>query len=347
MLINQCRICGKNNICAKSLNLFDTANRKYVKHIYLLTGLALGVLANAPTYICHCCQSDLKLCMTFRKRCIKTQKKWETLSQSGQDVDLESHSSMSEIETKVEETIQVIVKEQFNIQDELINEEEDHLGLDKEEILATNIGRSKDKMVMDTIKDTLTHFDDNNNNKLDDHNNDKGFLPLDIPTKTRKSKGEVKLFICELCGLHLGTKASLGRHILKHTGKRPFGCKECSARFLTAAELRSHHLVHTGERAFPCRFCERKYVSYMGRLRHERNHTNERNFVCDECGKAFTTGYILKNHMLIHSGERAYSCDACQRSFQRKTHLRTHFRSNTHQQNLKKTQLQVSPITKV
>ncbi|XP_068155412.1 transcription factor Ouib isoform X2 [Drosophila tropicalis] len=321
MLINQCRACGKSNICAKSLNLFDTANRKYVKHIYLLTGLALGVLANAPTYMCHCCQSDLKLCMTFRKRCIKTQSKWESLSQSGQDVDVESHSSMSEKEAKVEEivpqeTIQVIVKEEFNIRDELINEEEDQLGLDKGEVLAKNLGRSKNKMTQDTIKDTLTHYDDDNKSdhlefnscsgKLDDHNNDKD-LPLDFPKKSRKSKDEVKLFICELCGLHMQTKASLGRHILKHTGKRPFGCKECSARFLTAAELRSHHQVHTGERAFPCRFCERKYVSYMGRLRHERNHTNERNFVCDECGKAFTTGYILKNHMLIHSGERAYS----------------------------------------
>ncbi|XP_062121691.1 transcription factor Ouib-like isoform X2 [Drosophila sulfurigaster albostrigata] len=350
MLLRMCRICGKTNICDKSKNLFEPSNRKLLGHIQMLTGLRLSALEDAPSSICFCCQADLKLAMSFRRLCIKTQKKWHPSIEVHEDSSLSEQESLikspvpkisqkcnelyldSDSDEEPQQTVQVLIKE-TRIHKHLINDEtaqeHDHLDLNW----------------MQVHKDIET-YDIDDNEDIEDDDSDEKHIPnqqnIEHSTqphrKLLKANQETAIYICELCGTHVKTKASFERHIRKHTGERPFGCEKCEARFLTAAELRSHGLTHTGERPYPCRYCDRRYVSYMGRLKHERLHTNERPFVCTECGKAFTNTYILKNHMLVHTGERLFRCELCDRSFQRKTHLTTHFRSNTHKLNVEKHQ---------
>ncbi|XP_064549466.1 transcription factor Ouib-like isoform X1 [Drosophila montana] len=349
MLVKMCRVCGKSNSSEKSLNLFETKNRKLVRHIQMLTGLWLRDSQDAPVSICFCCQSDLKQAMSFRRLCIKTQKKWqphvEVSDNSNLSEPLESPSPGppirqsdctvvstyidSESEEEPQQTVQVMLKEcksTNNLGSTDVAEEHDHLDLNFIMKASTDIDTDDSEHIRSEVNDI----------------SDKYELPKPSINFTNgckkllKAKQEVAIYICELCGTHVNSKVSFDRHIRKHTGERPFGCEECSARFLSAAELRAHGLTHTGERPFPCRYCDRRYVSYTGRLKHERIHTNDRPFVCAECGKAFTNAYILKNHMLVHTGERMFRCDICQRSFQRKTHLRTHFRSNMHKQNVEK-----------
>ncbi|XP_034475661.1 transcription factor Ouib-like [Drosophila innubila] len=291
--------------------------------------------------------------MSFRRLCMKTQKKWQLLVEGCENSSLSEqenpspspvspirqNSNKSVITTyrnsdsddEPLKTVQVMIKES-----KIINQfakadgaqEHDHLDIDY--VIQANTDVDTDNSV--NIKIEMKGSDDNCASSK----------PIMSSTKACKmlfkAKQEVAIFICELCGTHVNSKASFDRHIRKHTGERPFGCEECEARFLSAAELRAHILTHTGERPFPCRYCDRRYVSYMGRLKHERIHTNERPFVCAECGKAFTNAYILKNHMLVHTGERMFRCELCQRSFQRKTHLRTHYRSNTHKLSVEKHQ---------
>ncbi|XP_032593293.1 transcription factor Ouib [Drosophila grimshawi] len=343
MLVKMCRVCGKSNSCDKTMNLFESKNRKLIRHIQILTGLRLRDSEDAPASICFCCQTDLKLAMSFRRLCIKTQKKWQppieindNSSLSEQDVPVplspkppiqQSHKSIgistyreSDSDEEPKETVQVMLKECQTISTD-VAEEHDHLDLDY-------IIRANTDIDTDESNETQT----NNNNISGLHK------PIIDSSKDCKklarAQPERAIYVCELCGKYVNSKVSFDRHMRKHTGERPFACEKCSSRFLSAAELRSHCLSHTGERPFPYRYCDRRYVSYAGRLKHERTHTNERPFVCEECGKAFTNTYILKNHMLVHTGERLFRCDFCQRSFQRKTHLRTHYRSYTHKQNV-------------
>ncbi|XP_017969126.1 transcription factor Ouib [Drosophila navojoa] len=356
MFVKMCRICGKSKSCEKSLNLFETKNQKLVRHIQMLTGCWLRDLQDAPGTICFCCQSDLKRAMSFRRLCIKTQKKWKphvevsdisslseqdnpSPSPSPKPSNLQIHNSTyreSESDDEPQSTVQVLLEEcQTNSNWERSNlaEEEDHLA---------------ESFILKATTDIDT--DDSESIKTEvQANSAKPELPSSLIhcsngcKKLLKAKQEATIYICELCGTHANSKVSFERHMRKHTGERPFGCEECSARFLSAAELRAHGLTHTGERPFPCRYCERRYMSYTGRLKHERMHTNDRPYVCAECGKAFTNSYVLKNHMLVHTGERLFRCDICERDFQRKTHLKMHYRSTTHKLNVEK---QLTPDTK-
>ncbi|XP_001359805.3 transcription factor Ouib [Drosophila pseudoobscura] len=328
MLINMCRICARRNLCEQSINLFEHANRKVVRHIFMIAGVRLRDLSNVPAFICHCCQSDLKLAMTFRKLCLKTQKRWQP------KIVVHEDSSLSETECQATaETLKITrqnsgIVSKFSETDDGAQEPEEPFIIMLEEqptsslFVCEQIDEDEPEEICSeeeqSTADPILTTNPKNNHKV--------------------TKQEDEPYICEQCGKHSHSKTVFERHMRKHTGERPYGCLECTAKFLTAAELRSHHRVHTGERPFACRYCERRYVSYMGRLKHERIHTNERPFVCAECGKTFTNSYILKNHMLVHTGERQFRCDLCERSFQRKTHLRTHFQSNTHKQNVMKQQ---------
>ncbi|XP_017073640.1 transcription factor Ouib [Drosophila eugracilis] len=310
MLNNVCRVCGRQKLCEKSINLFDLVNRKFLKHLHMITGLRLGELDNVSGFMCRCCQLELRSALAFRKLCIKTQKKWLTIEEDSSSEE-ESAEEESENESKkhvevgtfretnnaeaLEETFQILIEEQ-PLDNSLIHDREAEEEPDF--VLACN-------------------------------QNDFS-SPRKIPRITTKTKLDNQIYICELCGTHATSKSTFLRHMRKHTGERPFGCKECDARFLSAGELRAHLRVHTGEQPFACRFCDRRYVSYMGRVNHEKTHTNERPYVCVECGKTFITAHTLKNHMLIHTGERPFWCDLCDRSFQRKTHLIVHNRSMTH-----------------
>ncbi|KAH8419163.1 hypothetical protein KR222_007146, partial [Zaprionus bogoriensis] len=345
MLTKICRICGRSNICDKSKNLFECGNRKLLRNIQMLTGLVLRNSSDAPSCICFCCHSDLKLSMSFRRLCIKTQKKWRTHVEpnenSAQSDQNSSSSSPSPTPTKLSNQSQSncsYMPESTYRQSESDEEPEKtvEVMITESKIISPQGQTEHDHLAQDFFIHATEDVDAEDIIKLEYACENAVPKAPKACRKHSKIKQEAAIYICELCGTHANNKVSFERHIRKHTGERPFPCKECTARFLSAGELRAHELKHTGERPFPCRFCDRRYVSYMGRLKHERMHTNERPFVCAECGKAFTDAYILKNHMLVHTGERLFRCDLCERSFSRPTHLKTHYRSNTHKQNVEK-----------
>ncbi|XP_020813689.1 transcription factor Ouib [Drosophila serrata] len=317
MLEVSCRLCGRQRICEQSKKLFDLENKKLLRHLFLITGLKLEVLPNAPESMCLCCQSDLRSALAFRKLCIKVQKRWNPSvteisgwSDSDTEIETQQEKKREHLQTKTNRESDDDIRMPQKMYQILIEEDNsDNL------LICDSAGEEEP---FDTLKRTVVEAPPPESVQRERHRN------------RLKSKPEDLVYICEMCGVHATSKPVFERHMRKHSGERPFACEECAARFLSAAELRAHLRVHTKEQPFACRFCERKYVSYMGRLKHERIHTNERPFVCAECGQTFTNAYILKNHMLIHSGERRFQCDLCNRSFQRKTHMVTHFRSRLH-----------------
>ena len=51
-------------------------------------------------------------------------------------------------------------------------------------------------------------------------------------------------FVCEVCGKDLFTKAKLKRHMMIHTGEKPYACMYCSFRSNRADSLRTHQKQH-------------------------------------------------------------------------------------------------------
>ncbi|EDW80971.1 uncharacterized protein Dwil_GK11276 [Drosophila willistoni] len=368
MLQNVCRVCSRRTDDKTAQSLFVTKAHKLISQINLLTGIVLEPADDLPDLICPMCQKNLKRFIGFRKLCLRSQKKFENhrevkcvvkpqnraadthivcVRRSGRKQNqLEQHETGDTY--MKEEPIEVLIKVEHtqDINNDKV-EEVDTLDDDIDRLDTT----SNNSKHAEKDKEFISLSDEDEEKWLTDEEEDELYLPPahTLPkrrrhrhqdkTSSEKPPKNLPVFFCDQCGHNVTGKTNFDRHIRKHSGIRPFQCQLCPSRFLSAGELKGHQVSHTGDRNFPCRFCDRSYVNHSGRLRHERTHTNERPFVCSQCGKSFTNSYILKNHILIHTGERLFRCELCQRSFARPTHLTTHYRSNTHKQNVEKSKM--------
>lgn len=102
--------------------------------------------------------------------------------------------------------------------------------------------------------------------------------------------------ICDTCGARLSTKTKLAKHMMTHTGVKPFPCTICPRRFITNDQLLAHSRVHTGEKPFVCKYCGKRFAHGAPFRYHIRTHTGEKLCNCPFCGK----GFITKANMRVH-----------------------------------------------
>ncbi|KAG7492181.1 hypothetical protein MATL_G00012380 [Megalops atlanticus] len=108
---------------------------------------------------------------------------------------------------------------------------------------------------------------------------------------------------------------------------KPHICEHCNAAFRSSYHLRRHVLIHTGERPFRCSQCNMSFIQKYLLQRHEKIHSGEKPFSCDQCNMRFIQKYHMERHKRTHSGEKPYKCDTCQQYFSRTDRLLKHKRT--------------------
>ncbi|XP_040613881.1 zinc finger protein 42-like [Mesocricetus auratus] len=106
------------------------------------------------------------------------------------------------------------------------------------------------------------------------------------------------------CRKKLRNKTALRKHMLVN-GPRPHVCAECGKAFVESSKLKRHLLVHSGEKPFRCTFegCGKCFSLDFNLRTHIRIHTGEKRFVCPfgGCQKSFIQSSNMKTHIQIHT----------------------------------------------
>ncbi|GIY72322.1 hypothetical protein CDAR_522481 [Caerostris darwini] len=80
---------------------------------------------------------------------------------------------------------------------------------------------------------------------------------------------------CPHCSYGTNISSHMKRHMLKHTGERPYRCAECDATFARKDHLKNHFAVHSGQRPFECAICRRKFRHKKSLRLHEETHQDK------------------------------------------------------------------------
>ncbi|GFY41391.1 hypothetical protein TNIN_486811 [Trichonephila inaurata madagascariensis] len=121
---------------------------------------------------------------------------------------------------------------------------------------------------------------------------------------------------CPYCPYSAAFNSILKRHILTHTGERPFTCTVChkgSTSIYTRNSTANLHFPSLKDSAqvsvstdrntklsYQCHLCSYSASYYSHLERHFRIHTGERPFKCTMCEKSFTQKCHLKGHLFVH-----------------------------------------------
>lgn len=175
--------------------------------------------------------------------------------------------------------------------------------------------------------DSIGQESNSNSNEGDDDQNETGTSAK----SNKRAKLKEKKHICEYCNVGFGQKCDLRRHVMIHTGERPYPCQICDKRFQRKTDLVKHTRTHTGEKPYACEFCDKR-VSDKSQLNvHRRLHTGDRPYCCSKCGKRCITSSELSRHKAVHCGEKVERCSLCKKAFTVKEclgmHMKLHYRS--------------------
>jgi len=106
---------------------------------------------------------------------------------------------------------------------------------------------------------------------------------------------------CAYCGKLISNRVSKRRHENEHKAleERRFTCDICSKAFIDNAALKRHMMIHTGLKPFQCSDCGKQFTMGHKLAEHRRNHTGETPFECSRCFRKFKFKQVLDKHKCI------------------------------------------------
>merc|ERR1712038_2048063 len=88
----------------------------------------------------------------------------------------------------------------------------------------------------------------------------------------RKKSSKI-LPVCAVCGKKFVCVTTMKRHLVTHTGEKPFSCKICGKQYTQKGNLRVHERTHRNDRPFQCQICHQKFYRKEPMQKHQwRQH---------------------------------------------------------------------------
>lgn len=79
--------------------------------------------------------------------------------------------------------------------------------------------------------------------------------------------------VCGMCGKKFVCVTTMKRHLVTHTGEKPFSCKVCGKQYTQKGNLRVHERTHRNDRPFQCNICTQKFYRKEPMQKHQwRQH---------------------------------------------------------------------------
>jgi hypothetical protein len=101
--------------------------------------------------------------------------------------------------------------------------------------------------------------------------------PNQLYRKNPTFSPEVRRFPCHLCNKQFDFMTHLQRHILVHTGEKPYKCDVCDYSCNHKGNLKTHALLHTGSRPHQCHLCLRSFTQRSHLKSHLQTHDHASN----------------------------------------------------------------------
>ncbi|XP_074646730.1 uncharacterized protein LOC141902753 [Tubulanus polymorphus] len=151
--------------------------------------------------------------------------------------------------------------------------------------------------------------------------------PKDLKRHLVKHSGE-KPYVCPVCSRRYGRKDKLIEHYKNHSEEKRYQCDTCEYKCNEKSALVKHQRIHSGLKPYKCQICMKSFNNTSQLTVHIRIHTGDAPFKCQTCEAAFKINSDLKRHVRIHSGEKPFHCDLCKYSCSVKGNLTVHKRMN-------------------
>ncbi|CAL9704080.1 unnamed protein product [Knipowitschia caucasica] len=102
-----------------------------------------------------------------------------------------------------------------------------------------------------------------------------------VNTRHRTAQG--KVYQCPYCGKVATSAYRLKRHMIVHTGERPFSCSTCGKTFARKYSRDEHATIHTGVKPYTCTICNRSFRQARNRNYHKLKHSLNKKFTSAFC----------------------------------------------------------------
>ena len=93
-----------------------------------------------------------------------------------------------------------------------------------------------------------------------------------------QSKCGAEEVVCPTCGHKCNNKYYLKRHLMKHTGERPYKCEfeGCGKGFFDSQTLQNHRKIHLDIKEFQCSLCPKAFRQKSALVIHMKRHNGVR-----------------------------------------------------------------------